>query len=106
MGVCVELHAALTMIDKIGLEEHLSKISRVAKDFRKRIKELPVNVPTYPLSNAVTPVIFDEPIAYRIFEYLKDNYGIYVNPTGGELHDISFRVAHIGQTGKRQRYAE
>lgn len=98
VGVCVELHAALRMIDRIGLEEHLSRIAGVAKDFRERLGELPVRIPSYPLSSAITPVIFEQPIAYRVFEFLKDSYGIYVNPTGGALHDTTFRVAHIGQT--------
>lgn len=98
VGVCVELHAALCRIERIGLSRHLTQIAEVAKDFRDRLQELPVRIPSYPLSNAVTPVIFDEPVAYRVFEQLKDCYGIFVNPTGGALHDTMFRVAHIGQT--------
>ena len=98
VGVCVELHAALRRIESIGLSRHLGKIAEVAKDFRDRLQDLPVRIPAYPLSNAITPVIFEEPIAYRVFELLKNRYGIYVNPTGGALHDTMFRVAHIGQT--------
>lgn len=98
VGVCVELHAALLRIERIGLSEHLNRIAAVAQDFRERLRELPVSIPSYPLSNAITPVIFSEPIAYKVFELLKDRYGIYVNPTGGGLHDTTFRVAHIGQT--------
>ena len=98
VGVCVELHEALQRIERIGLSEHLAQIAEVAKDFRNCLKDLPVCIPSYPLSNAITPVIFEEPIAYRVFELLKNRYGIYVNPTGGAFHDILFRVAHIGQT--------
>ena len=46
------------------------------------------------------PIIFDKPIAYKVFEILKDNYGIFVNPTGGKMAGYSLRVAHIGQTSK------
>ena len=98
VGVCVELHAALCMIDRIGLEKHLSNIEAVAKDFRSKLEGLPVSIPSYPLSNAITPVFFDEPIAYRVFEYMKERHGIYVNPTGGKLGETTFRVAHIGKT--------
>ena len=98
VGVCVELHAALHRIERVGLSKHLTQITTVAKDFRERLKDLPVRIPSYPLSNAITPVIFEEPIAYHVFEQLKNHYGIYVNPTGGALHDTMFRVAHIGQT--------
>jgi len=97
VGICVELNVALRMIDRIGLEQHLSNIETIAKDFRSKLLDLPVSIPSYPLSNAVTPVIFDEPIAYRVFEYMKDRYGIYVNPTGGKLGETTFRVAHIGK---------
>ena len=34
--------------------------------------------------------------AYRIFEILKDEYGIFVCPCGGELAEKVFRVGHIG----------
>ena len=98
VGVCKELYAALCMIDRIGLERHLARIEIVAKDFRRRLRDLPVGIPAYPLSNAVTPVVFEEPIAYLIFEYLKDYEDVFVNPTGGTMHDRMFRVAHIGQT--------
>ena len=41
---------------------------------------------------------------YEVFEILKDNYGIFVNPTGGKMADYSLRVAHIGQTSKETSY--
>lgn len=98
VGVCTELHAALRVIDRVGLEQHLAGIAKVARDFRDRMRGLPVELPSYPLSSAVTPVVFDEPIAYRVFEYLKDHEDIFVNPTGGLMHDRMLRVAHIGRT--------
>lgn len=100
VGICVELFTSLKMIDKIGLEQHLQNIADVASDFRDKIKVLSVSLPKFPLSNAITPIIFDKPIAYKVFEILKDNYGIFVNPTGGKMADYSLRVAHIGQTSK------
>ena len=60
--------------------------------------ELPVSIPAFPLSQALTPIVFDEPIAYRVFEVLKDRYDIMVNPTGGPLHETSLLIAHIGET--------
>ena len=98
VGVCVELHAALHAIAQKGLDAHLARIAAVAQDFRARIRTLPVSIPSFPLSNALTPVLFDRPIAYRVFEVLKDTYDVMVNPTGGALHDRAIRVAHIGNT--------
>ena len=34
--------------------------------------------------------------AKEIFNYLKDRYGIYVNPTGGELENKILRISHLG----------
>lgn len=98
VGICIQLNKALHLIEEIGLENHLAHIAEVADDFRRRITELPVKVPAYPLSNAITPIYFDEPIAYKVFETLKDKYDIMVNPTGGKLHDTVLRIAHIGDT--------
>lgn len=100
VGICIELSTSLKMIERIGLDNHLKHIADVAADFREKIKELPVSLPDFPLSNAITPIIFKEPIAYKVFELLKDKYDIFVNPTGGKMADYSLRIAHIGQTSK------
>ena len=100
VGICIELSASLKMIERVGLANHLKHIADVATDFREKIKALPVSLPNFPLSNAITPIIFKEPIAYKVFEILKDKYGIFVNPTGGMMADYSLRIAHIGQTSK------
>jgi aspartate aminotransferase-like enzyme len=34
--------------------------------------------------------------AYDIFTILKDEYGIWICPNGGDLKDKIFRVGHIG----------
>ena len=70
----------------------------MAKDFRGRMKELPVTIPDFPLSNAVTPIIFKDKIAKKVFNILKDTYGVYVNPTGGDREEYVLRVAHVGDT--------
>ena len=60
------------------------------------LQSAPVSVPTFPLSNSITPVRFKEDIAMELFQYLKNEKGIIVNPVGGELGKYSIRVAHIG----------
>ncbi|MCI7478151.1 MAG: aminotransferase class V-fold PLP-dependent enzyme [Selenomonadales bacterium] len=98
VGICMEMNKALHLIDEQGEDDFLGYIDAVAKDFREKVKKLPVSIPAFPLSNAVTPVIFDKPIAKKVFEILKDEYDIYVNPTGGEREPYVLRVAHIGDT--------
>lgn len=100
VGICLELNKSLHYIDKLGIERHLKNISDVAQDFRKRMNLFPVSIPEYPLSNALTPLYFNEDIAYKIFEILKNKYNIMVNPTGGHLENRLLRVAHIGQITK------
>ena len=98
VGVCLEMNKALHLIEEEGFENYLARIDSVAKDFRNRIKELPVSLPTFTISNAVTPIRFEQPIAKDVFTILKDKYDIFVNPTGGVNEDYVLRVAHIGDT--------
>ena len=100
VGICMEMNAALHMIDKLGLENHLQTIAALARDFREKIIKLPVTLPHYRMSNALTPIFFTKNIAYQVFEILKNKYEITVNPTGGELREEAFRVSHIGQLSK------
>ena len=96
VGILLEMNRALHMVEETGLSCFLAGIDAVAKDFRKRSAELPVSLPSFPLSNAVTPLIFREPIAKKVFEVLKRDYDIFVNPTGGKREETVLRVAHIG----------
>lgn len=98
VGILVEMNKALHMINDEGLNHFLSHIEAVAKDFRQRVCELPVEIPDFPLSNAVTPIIFKDRIAKKVFTILKDKYDIFVNPTGGAREEYVLRVAHIGDT--------
>ena len=52
------------------------------------------------MSNAVTPLHPTTASAYNIFAILKDEYGIWVCPNGGELRETIFRVGHIGYLSK------
>lgn len=96
VGICLDLNASLHMIDRRGLELHLAAVAETARDFREKTKNLPVTLPKFPLSNAMTPIQFAAPIAYEVFELLKNDYDIFVNPTGGVRHDTVLRIAHIG----------
>ena len=50
--------------------------------------------------NAVTPLHPLNVSAYDVFMKLKEEYGIWVCPNGGELKDNVFRVGHIGALTK------
>ena len=48
------------------------------------------------MSNALTPLHPTSASAYDIFLRLKDEYGIWVCPNGGDMKDSIFRVGHFG----------
>ena len=89
----------LRLIDEEGgISVRLKNIENKARYFRKRVQEIGLKIPTYPISNMLTPVIFEDISAYDVIQVLKDKYQLYVNPCGGELATKLLRVSHIGNT--------
>ncbi len=72
------------------------RIEGLAIYFRNRIKEYPFEIVSENMSNAVTPLHPLHANAYSIFLALKDEYGIWVCPNGGDMKETIFRVGHIG----------
>ncbi len=97
VGVLFELNDMLkTIIRNGGAASRVGEVKERCDYFRKRIEKLPVHIPKFPLSNAITPLRFEKKIAGDFFTYLKDERNIMVNPVGGELGSSSIRIAHIG----------
>ena len=97
VGILLQINARLREIDAAGgAENETARIAALAADFRSRITELPVEVASQSLSNAMTPLHPLRTAADRITQILKDEYGIWVCPNGGELREKIFRVGHIG----------
>ena len=97
VGILRQINVRLKEIDDNGgVEKEIEKIAELASYFRTAIKDLPFELFTNSLSNAVTPLKPLNQSAYDIFLRLKDEYGIWICPNGGRLKDIVFRVGHIG----------
>ncbi len=64
------------------------------------MKDLPFEIVSESMSNAVTPLHPLHTSAYDIFKRLKDEYGIWICPNGGDLKETVFRVGHIGALTK------
>lgn len=98
--IIYELKAILEYIEKMGgVEIWLKRIEQKAKYFRKKAVEFGYKIPaSYPLSNMLTPLLFEDVKASDIVRILKDKYQIYINPCGGELADKLVRISHIGNT--------
>jgi len=101
VSIMYELQDMLELIEKAGgKEKWLKVIEEKAMYFRKKAVEFGFKIPQYPLSNMLTPLIFDEVSAYEVIQVLKNKYRIFVNPCGGDLAHKLMRISHIGNTTK------
>ncbi len=100
VGILRQINRRLKDIDEAGgVDAEVERIAGLASYFRNKLKEkgIPLSIVSHSLSNAVTPLTSDNGVsAYDIFTVLKDEYGIWVCPNGGEYKDKIFRVGHIG----------
>jgi len=101
VGILRQINARLKKIDVTGgVEAETKKIAELAQDFREKIKGLPFEIFSESMSNAVTPLHPLNVSAYDVFMKLKDEYGIWICPNGGEMKETIFRVGHIGALTK------
>ena len=97
--IMYELQEMLSLIEaKGGKKVWLGYIDSKAKYLRAQLNKLGFKIPNYPLSNLLTPIILDNVNAYEVIQVLKNKYGLYVNPCGGDLAEKLIRVSHIGNT--------
>lgn len=99
VGVLRQINVRLKEIDANGgVETEIERTARLAKYFRGKLKEhsLPFEIISESLSNAVTPLHPTTQSAYQIFLKIKDEYGMWICPNGGDMKDTVFRVGHIG----------
>lgn len=99
VGILLQINQRLKEIDAAGgVESEVARTEGLAQYFRNKIKEhnLPFEIFSESLSNAVTPLHPTTASAFDIFLKLKDEYGIWICPNGGNMRDTLFRVGHIG----------
>lgn len=97
VSVLLQVNARLkTIIKNGGAKSEIDRVARQAEDFRKKIIELPFEFFSESPANGVTSIHPLTASAYDIFLHLKNEYGIWICPNGGEMKDMVFRVGHIG----------
>lgn len=99
VGVLRQINVRLKEIDVAGgADAEIARTARLASYFRDKLKEydLPFEIISESLSNAVTPLHPTTRSAYDIFLKIKDEYGMWICPNGGDMKDTIFRVGHIG----------
>ena len=106
VGTCLMLNEKLTRIAVSGgVKVENQKAKEKANYFRNAIKDLPLKVFTAPeaSSNCVTALMpTNGQSAYDIFTEIKDKYGMWICPNGGDMKDTVFRVGHIGNISKKE----
>lgn len=103
VGILRQINKRLRDIDaEGGTDEEIQKSADLAKYFREKLIEnnLPFEIVSESLSNAVTPLHPLRQSAYNIFIKLKDEYGIWVCPNGGDMKESVFRIGHMGNLHK------
>lgn len=97
VGILRQINTRLKEIEKQGgADAEIARVATQAEDFRKKIKELPFEFVSEAPANGVTPLHPLSADAYEIFTELKDHYGIWICPNGGDMQHTVFRVGHIG----------
>lgn len=97
VGILRQINARLREIEQAGgVESENKRMAELAADFRSKIANMPFTIVSQSLSNAVTPLHPHNVSAYDIFLRLKDEYGIWICPNGGDMADKVFRVGHLG----------
>ena len=103
VGILRQINVRLKEIDAMGgADAEIERCAELASYFRNRLAEmqLPFEIVSESLSNAVTPLHPTTQSAYEIFLKIKDEYGIWICPNGGSMKDTVFRVGHIGYLHK------
>ena len=101
VGILRQINVRLKEIDANGgVEAEIARTAELANYFREQIKDLPFEIISESLSNAVTPLHPTTASAYDIFLKIKDEYGMWICPNGGSMKDTVFRVGHIGALTK------
>lgn len=97
VGILRQINTRLKEIDAAGgADAEIARVAAQAEDFRFKIRELPLELVSESPANGVTPVHPINADAYEIFTELKDNYGIWICPNGGDMKSTVFRVGHVG----------
>jgi len=103
VGVLLQINQRLKEIDANGGDKaEIERVAELASYFRNKLKEydLPFEIVSESLSNAVTPLHPTTRSAYDIFLKIKNEYAMWICPNGGDMKDTVFRVGHLGNLHK------
>lgn len=107
VATLLQLNEKLRRIEANGGIVAMNKVAKDRADyFRNKIQHLPLKMLTEKDSSsncvtALTPT--NQGVnAHKIFEIIKDEYGIWICPNAGDLAEKVFRVGHIGSISNEE----
>lgn len=104
VGILLQLNRRLNEIKANGgARSEIAKAEHKAEYFRNAVRGLPLSLFADKPSNSVTSLTINGggKSAYKLFELIMREYGIWICPNGGELKEIVFRVGHMGALSDR-----
>ena len=97
VGILLQINTRLKEIKSSGgADAEIARVKSQAMDFRQKISDLPFEMVSESPANGVTSIHPLNVSAYDVFNKLKDHYGIWICPNGGDMKEKVFRVGHIG----------
>lgn len=100
VGIILQMREKLERIQKLGVENYISKTADLASFFRNELQQTSFKLPNYTLSNALTPLICQSNNAPDIYNRALTEISVTLTPTGGILSNKLLRVGHIGNLKK------
>lgn len=95
IGIILQMNKMLGKIRDMGIDKKIGMTHELAEDFRKKAVASGFEIPDYPLSNALTPLVFEKN-ALIYYKRLIEDFDITVNPCGGDNADSMLRIGHMG----------
>lgn len=102
VATLLQINRRLHMVgERGGMAGECKAVGDIAAYFRESIKDMPLEYVSKSPSNAVTALHPTNGMSAKaICDKLKDEYGIWICPNGGDMADYMFRVGHIGNIGR------
>ncbi len=98
VGILLQIHARLADIVERGLADELARVAARAQRFRAGIADLPLSLFSDSPATAVTALLVEEGVSTQaIIDTMKDEFGMWLCPNGGDLGKRIFRVGHLGE---------
>ena len=101
VGILLQMNEKLRRIkNNGGVQKCIEEVAFLSSYFRNSIKDLPFSLVAESPSHAVTALYSGKIDAKKLFSDMKEKYGIWICPNGGEMAHSVFRVGHIGNIKK------